>query len=321
MQWIKIMLIVLLAVVGSAALLLAVFAFLLFFFASRRLARLSAFPLDPKVYGPYLPEMERGAAWFAAQPAEAVSIRSADGLRLAGRVLPAENAVGTMLLMHGYRATGVRDFSCVLRFYHEQGYNIVLPDERACGESEGKYITFGVKEREDCQLWAEYAAARFGTELPLFLDGVSMGAATVLMATALALPQNVRGVIADCGFTSPMAIIGAVAKKALGCCPAFVLRLSSFFAGCIGGWRYDACSAADAMRQNKNIPVFFAHGEKDDFVPVSMTLENHAACAAEKELFLAPEAGHGLSYLVERERCEAALLCFLARYGGEDSPQ
>ena len=76
----------------------------------------------------------------------------------------------------------------------------------------------------------------------------------------------------------------------------------------------EVCSTVDAMRRNKNIPVVFAHGDADDFVPVAMTRENYAACGAEKELFLAPGAGHGLSYLVERERCEAALLAFLRKH-------
>lgn len=318
MQLIKIVFIALATLLGLTALFSAAAALAVFLLASRRRARQDVLPLDQDIYGPFLPEMERSAAWFAAQGPEAVSIVSADGLRLAAQVLPCENAVGTILLMHGYRATGVRDFSCVLRFYHESGYHIVLPDERACGASEGKYITFGIKEREDCRLWAEYATGRFGMALPLFLSGISMGAATVLMATALPLPENVRGVIADCGFTSPIAIISSVARQVLGSCPAFVLRLSSAFSGLFGGWRYDACSAVDAMRRNKSIPVFFAHGEKDDFVPPAMTRENYAACAAEKEFFLAPEAGHGLSYLVERERCEAALLAFLRRHGAPE---
>ena len=142
-----------------------------------------------------------------------------------------------------------------------------------------------------------------------------LGAATG-MSTCAILARS--GVIADCGFTSPMAIIGSVARQVLGSCPAFVLRLSSAFSGLFGGWRYDACSAVEAMRRNKSIPVFFTHGEKDDFVPPAMTRENYAACAAEKELFLVPEAGHGLSYLVERERCEAALLAFLRRHGAPE---
>ncbi len=309
MQYLKL----LAAALAVLAALAAFAAYIIFFLASRR--RKQDLTLDPALYGPYLQAMADGEAWFLAREPEHASITSRDGLRLAARVLPAENAAGVLLLIHGYRATGLRDFSCVLRFYHENGYHIILPDNRAAGMSEGKYITFGVKEREDCRLWAEYACERFGAGLPLFLDGISMGAATVLMATALPLPENVRGVIADCGFTSPMAIIRHVAARVLGRCPMFLLRLSSLISGWIGGWRYDECSAAGAMRANTKYPVCFAHGEKDDFVPVEMTLENHAACAAEKELFLVPEAGHGLCYLMERERMEAALLAFLRRHG------
>lgn len=314
MQYIKLILLVLGAFAALMAILGAVTALVMFLMASRRQAKKTV-TLDRSVFGSYLDEMQAAADWFRGLDTEEVSITSADGLRLVARILPAENPKGTLLLMHGYRSTGVRDFSCILPFYHESGYNILLPDQRACGASEGKYITFGVKEREDCRLWAEYASERFGKDLPLFLDGISMGATTVLMAAGLPLPENVRGIIADCGFTSPMAIIGKVADKVLGSCPKPILRLSSAMAGWIGGWRYDACTTLDAMKQNTAIPVLFSHGEKDDFVPVEMTRENYAACAAPKDIFLVPEAGHGMCYLMERETCQQGILEFLNKYG------
>lgn len=132
-----------------------------------------------------------------------------NNIPLHAELLEAENAVGTVLLMHGYRGTGLSNFAAVFRFYHEHRYNIVVPDERACGKSGGSYVTLGVKESRDCKCWTEWIEKEYGQALPIFLDGISMGATTVLMATVLGLPENVRGVIADCGFTSPWEIVCA----------------------------------------------------------------------------------------------------------------
>lgn len=297
-----------------AAVFFVLTALAVFLIACRRRKGQEEFKVNRAIYEPFFPMMDEAKARFFRLEAETVSITSHDGLRLTAYVLPAEgDAKGTLVLMHGYRARGIRDFSCVLPFYHDAGYHIVLPDQRASGRSEGTYVTFGVKEREDCRLWAEFAADRFGKELPLFLDGISMGAATVLYTLALPLPDNTAGVIADSGYTSPMAIIGKVAESVLGRCPKPLLRLASFFAGILAGFRFDDCNAPDILKANTAIPILFAHGEKDTFVPVSMTLANFDAAASQKQLILSPEAEHGLGYLMEKNRYEAELLAFFAR--------
>lgn len=293
------------------ALLFSLTALAVFLLACRRRKGQDAFKVNRAIYEPFFPQMDAAKAWFFAKEPETVSLTSRDGLRLCAYVLPAPGAPrGTLVLMHGYRATGIRDFSCVLRFYHEAGFHILLPDQRASGRSEGKYITFGIKEKDDCALWAEYAAKRFGTGLPLYLDGISMGAATVLFALSCPLPPNTAGVIADSGYTSPMAIIAAVAERVLRFRPEALLRLSSFFAGILADFRFDACAAPAILAKNTRIPILFAHGEKDSFVPMAMTLQNHEAAACEKVLILSPDADHGLGYLMEQSRYEALLLSF-----------
>ena len=117
------------------------------------------------------------------QDAENIFLPSYDGLRLHGRLLQQPGAKGTILLFHGYRSSWVIEFSIVLPYYFTLGYNLLAVDERAHGESEGTYITFGVRERHDVATWAAYAAMHFGPAHPLILDGLSMGAATVLMAS------------------------------------------------------------------------------------------------------------------------------------------
>ena len=145
-------------------------------------------------------------------------IESFDGLKLRAYVLDcasgATESRGTILLMHGFHSDPLREFATLARFYYESGFNVVLPFQRAHGESEGQYLTFGIKERFDCRDWLNECTKIFGTEKPLYMEGISMGCTTVLLTSALdGLPPNLCAVIADCGFTSPYEIISFVAKK------------------------------------------------------------------------------------------------------------
>ncbi len=300
--------------------LIASFAVVIFMFfgALRRKPKSGKSTVDTASLLPafeqYREEIRRDKQWFVDQKPDLVSIRSHDGLTLYARVLEAENAVGTVLLMHGYRSQGLSDFACVFPFYHKHGINVVVPDQRACGQSEGTFITLGVKERLDCRQWLDYINERFGPDLPVIMDGVSMGASTILMTTALDLPPNVRGVIADCGFTSPWEIVCSVLKatKAIPVFPFawFAKPVARIFAG----FSLTQVSTIDAMKVCK-VPVFFAHGKEDRFVPYEMSVANYEACASEKELFTVEEAGHGLCFMLRRDEYEAKIIAFLQKAG------
>ena len=254
------------------------------------------------------------------QEAEDIFLPSYDGLRLHGRLLQQPGAKGTILLFHGYRSSWVIDFSIVLPYYFSLGYNLLAVDERAHGESEGTYITFGVRERHDVATWTAYAAMHFGPAHPLILDGLSMGAATVLMASDLPLPLSVRGIIADCGFSSPYAIMKSVFRAHCRRLPAGpLLALTDVFTRLFAGFSLKGVSTLDAVAKTK-LPILFIHGTGDTFVPCSMTQAAYDACAAPKQLVLVPDAGHGCSYLVDRPRVQAELAAFLSKYVSEEEP-
>lgn len=261
------------------------------------------------------PETEPGASIRAGvnyadtAPREEVSITAEDGARLVGHLYNRENADTTIILFHGYRSYGENDFGCVLPFYwEERNMRVLLVDQRAHGASEGKYITFGILESRDCLAWAQYVAARYPGER-IILDGLSMGSTTVMMASALPLPAEVRAIVADCGFTSPDGILRKVGRD---------LRLPvSFFLGgvyflCRHVAHFDplATSAPLALKENR-LPVLMVHGTADDYVPYEMSVEN-AAAGGDRVRFLSVEgAGHGMSYLTEPETVKKALVAFL----------
>ncbi len=267
-------------------------------------------------YGKYYDQVKDGVEWFRAQDPERVSIMSHDGLRLAAYYLPAETESSkALILMHGYRAKELVDFSGLYRFYHEQGYHLLVPRQRSHLGSDGQYITMGVKERFDCKLWAEYVNSRLGKDCNLYLSGISMGCATVLMAAdpAVGLPENVRGIIADCGYTSPYDIYKHVLKMNFGLPANPVLPLTEKLVKAKAGFGYKDVCIPDIMKKCR-IPVLFIHGEKDTFVPPEMSIENYLACNAPKEILIVPDAIHGAANLENPGLYRARALEFLEKY-------
>ena len=245
-------------------------------------------------------------------PMERVELTARDGTRLVGHWYGNGSARRAVVAMHGWRGAWYKDFAMIAPFWFEQGCAVLFAEQRAHGESGGNAIGFGVLERWDCVDWAEWVAARCGAETPIYLAGISMGAATVLMAAGLreSLPGSVRGIMADCGFTSPEAIWRHVTERdyrlPYGLWKRQIDRLAAAKLRCAP----DAVTTVDAM-QNTRLPVLFVHGEADTFVPAAMTLENYQACASpKKRLLLVPGARHGLSYLVEPERYKAEVRAF-----------
>ena len=304
----KIFLLVLLLLV----LLLLTAGYAAFFAACVRLS-VKPDPGKSKYLRPYAEKIRAGAQWFQDQGPERVQIRSDDGLRLTGYFLPAKQAKGTLLLVHGYRSDPFCDFGYSFDFYASLGWNILAVCQRAHGESEGKFITYGVKERYDVRDWALYLTDRFGPSHRIALVGISMGSATVLMSLGTALPDNVKCAIADCGYTSPYEQFVHMLKTRyhLPCHP--LLEIADAFSHLFAGFGFKDYSTVQALRNNQR-PVLFAHGEKDAFVPIRFTVENYAACAAEKRLITVPEAGHGTSYVFATETCQNAIRDFLRTY-------
>ena len=301
---------IVLLIVLILVLLLLTAAYFTFYYTMVRLP-VEADPQRSKYLRPFRAQILAGAQWFQDQGPEQVWLRARDGLKLSGWFLPAADAKGTMLLVHGYRSSPFCDFGAIFRFYHELGWNILAIEQRAHGNSEGSYITFGVKERFDVCDWALYLADRFGPEHKIVLDGISMGSASVLMALGTPLPDNVKGVISDCGFTCPYdQFVHVLRRRHIPRQP--LLALAQMYAKLFAGIGFRDCSTVDALRQSQ-LPVLFVHGEQDQFVPIRFTVENYGACAGEKRLITVPEAGHGTSYIFATQQCQMALREFLER--------
>lgn len=245
-------------------------------------------------------------------PCERVSIESYDGKKLFARYYHTDDDAPLQIQFHGYRGSALRDFCGGTKLARESGQNILLVDQRAHGSSDGTTICYGIRERFDCQSWVNYACERFGSDKKIILSGVSMGAATVLMASELDLPDNVCAIIADSPYSSPEAIIRKVCDDmGLPHRLAFpFVRLGAFLCA---GLRIRG-GAVQAVKNSKT-PILIIHGEDDRFVPIEMSRDIYAACRSKKRLETFPDAGHGLSYLTDTERYTRITEEFLADCG------
>lgn len=243
---------------------------------------------------------------------EEVHITSSDSKKLFGRYYHVRDGAPLQIQFHGYRGSGLRDFCGGCKLARDAGHNMLLVDQRAHGKSEGRAITFGVKERYDCLCWINYARERFGKDTPIILSGVSMGGTTVLMASGLDLPENVKAIIADCPYSSPEAIIRKVCRDR-GFPDKLVYPLIRLSALLFAGFDPNSFSAVQAVTKSR-VPILIMHGEDDLFVPCDMSREIFDACTSAKMRLTVPGAGHGLSYIVDREKYTSTLTKFLHTY-------
>lgn len=257
---------------------------------------------------------DRSAQLYAemdALPFEEILITAVDGTRLFGRYYHVADGAPLQIQFHGYRGAAIRDFCGGNKLAREMGQNTLVIDQRAHGRSGGSMITFGIRERHDCLAWANYAAERFGSDTPIILAGISMGAATVLMASDLPLPKNVVGIIADCPYSSPSAIIRKVCGE-MGFSPVLAFPFVKFGAFLFGGLRFGDYSAVASVART-NLPILLIHGEDDRFVPCEMSRQIHTSCKGGKEIHTFAGAGHGLSYMQDTPRYETAVRGFVNR--------
>lgn len=281
-------------------LLVSYLTFRMGFYVDRKKAASSGENLpEGAIYEIYWDAMRAWLRETRATPHEVFTIRSFDGLTLQGKYYEYAPGAPIELMFHGYRGNAERDLCGGMQRCFRLGHSALIVDQRCSGASGGNVITFGVKEHRDCLSWVQFALERFGPEVKLILTGISMGASTVLMAGGRELPENVVGILADCGFTSAKDIMEDVIRK-MNLLPRLVYPFVKLGARVFGRFDPEAWSAAEAMKQCK-VPVLFFHGEADDFVPSWMSRKNYEICTSRKKLVLVPGAGHGLSYPADQE--------------------
>lgn len=254
-------------------------------------------------------KLEDVLKWTEEQTFEQLEITSADGLKLKALFLKNPDSAGkAVILAHGYKGNS-RQMPGITKFYYELGYDVLKPDARGHGESDGDYIGYGWHERKDYLQWIDLLKKEKGGT-SIFLHGFSMGAATVLMASGEDLPSEVKGIIADSGYTTVYEEL-AHQLKHMYHLPSFpLMQITSVFTKIRAGYSFSEASAIEQVRKNK-LPLFIIHGDRDDLVPTDMAYEIYGKAGGEKELWIVPGAGHTDGYTVAEQEYQEKLKEFL----------
>ena len=298
-----------------AVLLIAYVCFRIVFFVPRKNELASDdVPLpDGELYEPYHPLMRKWILEARDFKKEDFYIKSHDGLTLHGKYFEYAPGATMEIMFHGYRGSAERDLSGGIQRCFALGRNVLVVDQRTSCGSEGNVISFGINEHRDCLLWVDFAVKHFGPDVKIVLTGISMGASTVLMAAGKPLPENVVGVLADCGFSSPKEIIKKCAKDMK--LPAdLIYPFIKLAAKIYGHFDLEEYSPLEAMKTCK-LPIIFFHGETDDYVPCYMSHDIYNMCTSPKRIVTVPNAGHGLVYVVDNERYFSEVVDFFSENG------
>ncbi|WP_138751962.1 alpha/beta hydrolase [Paenibacillus sinopodophylli] len=260
------------------------------------------------------PIVGAGAKWVEAQNYETLRMTTHDGLVLVGYYLAAKTPTTlTVILAHGYSSQG-KDMGGIARFYYEKfGYNVLLPDDRGHGSSEGDYIGFGWPDRKDYLQWIQVMLEVVGEKAQILLHGISIGGATVMMVSGEELPEQVKVIVEDCGYTSVHDQLLYQLKRIYKL-PAFpILPATSLLTRLKAGYHFKEASALKQVAKNK-LPMLFIHGAEDRFVPVEMVWPLYEACKADKEILIVKGAGHGMACLTDKTAYEEKVSSFVGRY-------
>ena len=247
-------------------------------------------------------------AYMDALPYDPLTMTAPDGVRLAARFYPNGGTKKVAIICHGWHSFPWWDFGKAFDIVYDAGYAVLAVYQRAQGESEGRYLTYGAKESDDLLGWIDLLLKRYGEDLSIAIMGVSMGAATVLCTTGKPLPKQVKCAVADCSFTSAREQFKATSKGRF----PISRSLGELFVRLLAKTSYAEASPIDAVRRS-HTPTLFVHGDADDFVPYAMMSELYDACAApEKDQWSSPGAVHTEAAMQNPEAYAAHVLPWLS---------
>lgn len=313
MQWWIVLIIVLTATLTIGAILYAVTICRLTkkYFTRHRFGATTSRRNQEKIVGAdagYREFMHASAKSFSDVPFERMEAKSADGLKLVGRFYAAGNAGKTVICIHGYCGTGLQDMSAIAPFFLKNGFNVLLVDNRAHGESEGGIIGYGVLDSLDITVWINALKTAHPVK-STFLYGISMGAATAMMTAQYVRKNEIAGIIADCGYTSIYEQFGYMFRTLTPVPPALIVPAIRRRAKKFAGYDIKSTDTREILAKT-DVPVMFIHGNADKFVPPYMTGQNCRACASEHCLFEVVGAKHAQSYFCEKSEYERRVLVF-----------
>lgn len=219
----------------------------------------------------------------------------------------------TAVIVHGYTDNAIRMMMIGYLYNKELGYNILLPDLRYSGLSDGEAFQMGWLDRKDVLQWMDVANRLYGDSTQMVVHGISMGGATTMMVSGEQSPDYVKCFVDDCGYTSVWEQFGKELKEQFGLPEFPLMYTANWLCDWKYGWDFKEASSVEQIKKCK-LPMLFIHGEKDDYVPTRMVYELYEAKDEPKELWIVPNADHATSYKLNKETYTKKVKQFTDKY-------
>ncbi len=257
---------------------------------------------------------QRNNQYFYDKNPEDLTLTDKMGNELKAWFVPVKDSKKFVIAVHGYKCNGPDECSHLFPFYNEQlGFNFLLPDHAAHGRSSGKYIGFGAYEADNLLMWVDYLIERFGEDIEIVLHGISMGAATVMLANESNPPDQVKVIVEDCGYTSAQDIIAFTMKKMTGIDMPHVAKAVIWVCRTFFGYDMNTADCLGRMKDAKN-PILFVHGTSDPTVPFEMGEKLYEACTVPKDKLFVEKAIHAYSYYDAKQEYEEKMISFFSEH-------
>ncbi len=276
-------------------------------FYRRRVVMLEKDNIKNTHYYPFSRQLKRDILYAREIPCENVTIKAQDGVLLFARYYN-KNSNKTIIFVHGYQSNAFNNFSTAMIDFLNWGYNVLLIDQRAHGNSGGRFTTLGCKEKEDLQLWISYIDSKIEVT-DIIVYGISMGATTVGYTAENIKTNKVKGLIMEAGFTcfydELICSFGRVFLKQAAL--NYVYLMAKIVLG------IDIKQSIESSLKNNKIPILFLHGDNDKEVPLEFTEKNYFACASTKEIIAVEGAGHTLCYITGGQSLQKKINNFIEK--------
>ncbi len=296
-------------------LLYLIITYIMFIFISKKMSK--ELPMSSninKMLEPYKEVIDKGNNWinnkYKNHEIEDIYIKSNDNLKLHGIYIDNKNSKGIFIEIHGYRSSAERDLYASCYEYYKMGYSLLLIDNRTSNKSEGKYITFGMRESEDLINWIKYINKKHPKK-KIILAGISMGATTILLSlNNIKKNMNIKTILVDSGYISAYEEVLYCIKHYFHIPGKLFINMINIYCILIGKFNLKEKNTLKSLSKSK-IPILFIHSKEDDFVPTINSITMYEEYNGPKKLVLFDKATHGMSYLVDSDKYINSIKSFI----------
>ncbi len=315
MEWYHILLIILLLLIVLFLLFTIIIGYIAYknIFIKIKIKNIYTLSTSNKYY-PYQREFIQGLEWYNTIEKEKIYITNSRGLKLVGKLTQQnrKEKPNVVIFFHGWNNSGENEIGCAgIPLLYKEGYDILIVDQVAHGESEGNISTMGIFEQTDVLLWVDKINEIYNNNCNIILSGMSMGANMVMLVSNKKM-NNVKAIIENCGFTSVYDVLKYASKSKYNINDFTFAFVNIFFMikTKLSLKKFDARKTLN----NSLYPVLFIHGKNDNTVPYQMAIDLYNSCANKKEILIVEEAIHLTSRFNKQDKFDEVMLSFLNKY-------